>query len=66
VPFKILLSEKILIPNTATSKKIALAAETQLAEGQFVFEEDTLNKEKSPICRALPRRTTFCKREGQN
>jgi hypothetical protein len=36
-------------PNTSTSLQTILAADAHLAEGQFLPEEQTLNKEKSLI-----------------
>jgi hypothetical protein len=43
-----------------------LADEAHLAEGQFLIEEQTLNKEKYLIYRAGARKPTVSKREGQN
>jgi hypothetical protein len=43
-------------PNTSTSLHTMLAADAHLAEGQFLPEEQTLNKEKSLIYRAGTRK----------
>jgi hypothetical protein len=43
----ILLSETFLVPNTSTPLQTTLAAEANLAERQFMLEEQTLNKAKS-------------------
>jgi hypothetical protein len=51
-----------LVPNTSTPLQITLAAEAHLAEGQFLPEEQTLNKAKSMIYRAGTRRPTVSKR----
>jgi hypothetical protein len=50
----------------STSQQTTLAADAHLAEGQFLHEEQTLNKEKSLIYRAGTRRPTISKKEGQN
>jgi hypothetical protein len=42
---KIGLRETVLVLNTSTSRKTALATEAHLAEGQFLLEEQTLNEE---------------------
>jgi hypothetical protein len=49
--------------NVPANKK---AAEAHLAEGQFLLEEQTLNKAKSLMYRAGTRRRTISKTEGQN
>jgi hypothetical protein len=48
------------------SLQTTLAADAHLAKGQFLLEEQTLNKEKSPMYRAGTRRPTLSKTEGQN
>jgi hypothetical protein len=45
---------------------VTLAADAHLAEGQFLLEEQTLNKAKSLIYRAGTRKPTISKTEGQN
>jgi hypothetical protein len=55
-----------LAPNTSISLQTTLAAEAHLAEGQYLLEEQTLNKVKSLIYRAGTRRPTISKTEGQN
>jgi hypothetical protein len=54
-----------LAPNTSTTLQTTLAADAHLAEGQFLFEEQTLNNAKSLIYRAGTRRPTISKTEGQ-
>jgi hypothetical protein len=48
------------------SLQTTLAAEAHLAEGQYLLEEQTLNKVKSLMYRAGTRRPTISKTEGQN
>jgi hypothetical protein len=48
------------------SIQTTLSAEVQLAEGQFLIEEQTLNKEKALIYGAGTQRPTVSKTEGQN
>jgi hypothetical protein len=55
-----------LAPNTSTSLQTTLTADAHLAEGQFLHEEQTLNYAKSLIYRAVTRRPTISKIEGQN
>jgi hypothetical protein len=57
-----MIKEKSLVPNTSTSLQ-TLAAEAHLAEGQYVLEERTLNKEISSIYGAGTRRSTVSKTE---
>jgi hypothetical protein len=64
--YKMLLRRKFLAPNTSTSLQRTLAADAHVAEGQFLYEEETLNKGKSLIYRAGTRRPTISKTEGQN
>jgi hypothetical protein len=52
--------------NTSTSLQTTLAADSHLAKGQFLLEEQTLNNAKSLIYRAGTRRPTISKTEGQN
>jgi hypothetical protein len=54
-----------LAPNTSTSLQTTLAAEAHLAEGQFLLEEQTLNKAKSLMYRAGTRRPAIS-RIGHN
>jgi hypothetical protein len=63
--YKILLRRTVLAPNTSKFLQ-TLAADAHLAEGQFLLEGQTLNKEKSLIYRAGTRRPTISKTEGQN
>jgi hypothetical protein len=53
------------IRNVRTKKK-KLEAEAHLAEGQFLVEEQILNKAKSLIYREGTRRSTISKTEEQN
>jgi hypothetical protein len=55
-----------LAPNTSTSLQTTLAADAHLAEGQFLHEEQTLNKAKSLMYRAGTRSPTISKTERQN
>jgi hypothetical protein len=66
VYYKKLLSCTFPAPNTSTSLQTTLAADAHLAEGQFLLEEQTLNKAKSLIYRTGTRRPTISKTEGQN
>jgi hypothetical protein len=56
VYYKKRLRRTFLAPNTSTSLQTTLAADAHLAEGQFLHEEQTLNKAKSLIYRAGTRR----------
>jgi hypothetical protein len=49
VYYKKLLSRTFPAPNTSTSLQTTLAADAHPAEGQFLLEEQTLNKAKSLI-----------------
>jgi hypothetical protein len=49
-----------------TSLQTTLAAKEHLAEIWFLFEEQTLNNEKSLTCGGETRRSTVSKTEGQN
>jgi hypothetical protein len=52
-----------LVPDESTSLQTTVAAEAHLTEEQFLFEDKTLNKEKSVQYRAGNRRlTVFQKR----
>jgi hypothetical protein len=64
--YKKLLRWSFPAPNTSTSVQTTLAADAHLAEGQFLFEEQTLNDAKSLMYRAATRRPTISKTEGQN
>jgi hypothetical protein len=55
-----------LAQNTSVSLQTTLADEAHLAEGQYLLEEQTLNKVKSLMRRAGSRKPTFSKTEGQN
>jgi hypothetical protein len=66
VPADNILRRTFLAPNTSTSLQTTLAADAQLPEGQFLHEEQTLNKAKSLIYRAGTRRPTISKTKGQN
>lgn len=55
-----------MAPNTSTSMQTTLAADARLAEGQFLREEQELNKAKSLINGAVTRRPTISKTERQN
>jgi hypothetical protein len=55
-----------MAPNTSTSLQTTLTSDAHLAQGQFLLEEQTLNKVKSLIYRAGTRRTTISKTEGRN
>jgi hypothetical protein len=57
--------KNFLAPNTSTFLQTTLAADAHLAEGQFLLEEQTLNKAKSLIYEAGTRRTAISK-TGQN
>jgi hypothetical protein len=50
----------------STSLQTILAADAHLAEGQFLHEEQTLNKAKSLMYRGGTRTPTTSKTEGQN
>jgi hypothetical protein len=50
----------------STFPQTTLAADAHLAEGQFLLEDQTLNKAKSLMYRAGTRRPTIFKTEGQN
>jgi hypothetical protein len=52
-----------LAPNTSASLPTILAADAFETEGQFLHEEKTKNKEKSPMYRAGTRRPTVSKTE---
>jgi cysteine synthase len=56
----------VLVPNTSTSLRTRLGAYKNLIEGQFLIEEQALNKAKSQIYRAGTQRTIVSKTEGQN
>jgi uncharacterized membrane protein YcgQ (UPF0703/DUF1980 family) len=64
--YKKLLSSTFPAPNTSTSLQTKLAADAHLAEGQFLLEQQTLNKAKSLIYRTGTRRPIISKTEGQN
>jgi hypothetical protein len=49
VHYKILLRRTVLAPNTSKSLQTTLAADADLAEGQFLLGGQTLNKAKSLI-----------------
>jgi hypothetical protein len=53
-----ILREPVVVSNTPASLKRALAADSHLSEGQFLHEEQELNKEKSQIYRAGNRTPT--------
>jgi hypothetical protein len=55
-----------LAPNTSTSLQTVLAADAHLAGGQFLHEEQTLNKAKFLIYRAGTRLPAISKTEAQN
>jgi hypothetical protein len=59
-------NNRVLGPKTSTSLQTTFAAEAQLAEGQFLVREQTLNIGKSRIYRTGTRRPTISKAEGQN
>jgi hypothetical protein len=52
-----------LAPNTSTFLQTTLAAEERLAEGQFLLEEQTLNKAESVMYRAGTRRPATSKQK---
>jgi hypothetical protein len=52
--------------NISASLQTTLAADAQLAEGQFLHEEQTLNKAMSVIHRPGTRRPAISETEGQN
>jgi hypothetical protein len=52
--------------NTSTSLQTTLAADSHLAEGQFLLEKQTLNNAKSLIYQAGTQRPTIPRTEGQN
>jgi hypothetical protein len=54
-----------LAPNTSPSFQTTLAADAHLAEGQFLHEDQLLNKVKFLIYRTGTRRPTISKPEGQ-
>jgi hypothetical protein len=64
--YEILLRRTVLAPNTSKFLQTTLAADAHLAEGQFLLEDQTLNKAKSLVYRAETRRPTISKAEGQN
>jgi hypothetical protein len=53
-----------LAPNTPVFLQTTVAAEAHLAEGQYLLEEQTLNKAKSLMYRAGTQRPTISKTEG--
>jgi hypothetical protein len=55
-----------LAPNTSTFLQTTLAAEAHLPEGQFLLEEQTINKVKSLMYREGTRRPAIAKTEGLN
>jgi hypothetical protein len=63
-PLQNMIKEIVLAPNRSTSLQTTLASDAHLAEGQFLLEEQTLNKGKSLMYRAG--RPTISKTEGQN
>jgi hypothetical protein len=54
-----------MAPNTSTSLQTTLAADAHLTEGQYLYEEQTLNNAKSLIYRAGTRRPTISKTARQ-
>jgi hypothetical protein len=63
--YKIRLRETSLASNTSASLKITSAAETHPAAGQFLIEEQILDKDRSIIYRAGTRIPTVFRR-GQD
>jgi hypothetical protein len=59
-----MIKENISAPNTSTFLQTTLAADALIAEGQFLLEEQTLDKANSLIYRAGARRATDSKTEG--
>jgi hypothetical protein len=61
------LKARVLVPNTPSSLQTTLAAEAQLAEGQFLLEEWTFSIKKYDIptrhwkTTAFQKRRTLCK-----
>jgi hypothetical protein len=54
-----------LAPNSSAFLQALLAAETHLNEGQFLLEEQVLNKAKSLIYCAGTRKSTISKRKDR-
>jgi hypothetical protein len=54
-----------LAPNTSTSLQTTLAADALLAEGQFLHEEQILNRTESLIYRAETLRTAVSRTERE-
>jgi hypothetical protein len=46
--YKHIIKKIVLVPNTSTSLQTILAAEVNLAEGNFLLKERTLSKAKIP------------------
>jgi hypothetical protein len=55
-----------LAPNTPVFLQTTVAAEAHLAEGQYLLEEQTLNKAKSLMYGAETRRPTVARNEVRN
>jgi hypothetical protein len=64
--YKKRLRSTFLAPKTSTSLQTTLAADAHLAEGQFLHDEQTLNRAKLLIYRAGTLRPTISKTERQN
>jgi hypothetical protein len=47
-----MIKKTVLVPSTSASLQATLGAEAYTAEGQFLLEEHTLNKEKTVVYQA--------------
>jgi hypothetical protein len=48
-----MIPKNSLVPNTSKHLQTILSAEVHLEKGQFLLQEQALNKAKSLICRAV-------------
>jgi hypothetical protein len=61
-----MINKNSFVPNMSMSIQTVLAAEAQPAEGQFLLDEQTLNKAKYLMYQARTPRQTVSKTKGQN
>jgi hypothetical protein len=61
--YKILLKRTFWVSNTSTSLQTTLAADAHLAEGQFLYEKQTLHKANSLMYRVGTQKPTIFKIE---
>jgi hypothetical protein len=59
-----MIAGNILVPSTSAPQETILMSEVYLAEGQLLLEEQTSNKQKSPIYRSGAQRPTVLYRGG--